>query len=148
MKKAALLLALLIVTAPAQAQLLKCIGKDGRVEYASQCPDGTTAQKTGIRSNPAASGSKKQPTYAEREADFKKRRAEQAEAQAKQEKEAALLAQKQHACETAKSTLAGLESGVRLVRTDPNTGERVYLDDKERAAEAERARQMVQANCS
>src|SRR5262245_49377188 len=102
-------IAMLILLAPlaAHGQLLKCVSKDGKVEYASQCPPGTTPQQTGSRSTPGgpapapAGKSDKPKTSADMEADFKKRQAEQSESQAKQEKEAAEKAQRQRACEEA-----------------------------------------------
>jgi hypothetical protein len=148
--KATLALALLIAAVPAHAQLLKCVGKDGKVEYAARCPDGTREQQTGIKSapgGPVSSTKSNQPSVAEREADFRKRRAEAAEAQDKQQKEEAQKAQMQRACADAKNYLAGLESGARIARTDPKTGERVFLEDAQRAAELANARQSVQANC-
>ena len=153
---------MLLVPLSASAQLLKCIGKDGKIEYAAQCPPGTKEQTTGIRSNPAApapSTSKGAPdgksagpdskpkTLAEQEADFKKRRAEQADTQAKEQKAAAEKAQLDRACQDAKNYLAAIESGNRITRTDPKTGERVFLEDAARAREANVARQSIQANC-
>jgi hypothetical protein len=148
--KAPIALALLLVAVPAHAQLLKCMGKDGKVEYATQCPAGTKEQQTGIRSapgGPASGAAVKQPSMAEREADFRKRRAEQAEAEDKEQKASAEKAQRQRACDDARNYLLGLESGVRIARTDPKTGERVFLEDNARAKEIVTARQSVQANC-
>lgn len=147
-------IAMLMLLAPlaAHGQLLKCVGKDGKVEYAAQCPPGTKPQQTGIKSapggpttSPAAKSSQK--SAAELEADFKKRRTEQSEAQAKQEKETAEVAQRQRACEEARNYLSGLEAGARITRVDPKTGERVFLEDAARAQELARARESVQANC-
>jgi hypothetical protein len=156
-------LTVMLVPLAAQAQMLKCISKDGKVEYAAQCPTGTKEQQTGIKSTPGAASSAspakdqakgkdakdsgKPKSLAEQEADFKKRKGEQAEAEAKQKKEAAEADQRKRACQDARSYLAGLESGARITRNDPNTGERTFLDDTARAQEAERARQSVQANC-
>lgn len=143
---------ILILLAPlaAHGQLLKCVSKDGKVEYAAQCPPGTKPQQTGIKSapgGPSASTASKPKSLAEQEADFKKRRTEQSDSQAKQEKEAAEKVQRQRACEEARNYLAGLEVGARVTRIDPKTGERVFLEDAGRAQEVERARQSVQANC-
>ena len=150
--KAIIALSMLLVSLPAQAQLLKCTSNDGKVEYASQCPAGTKEQSTGIRNAPSGSSApagaaSKPKTMAEREAEFKKRQTEQADAQGKQQKEAAETAQRQRACEEARNYLAGLEGGARVTRIDPQTGERVFLEDNARAQETERARQSVQANC-
>lgn len=156
------IIALFVMFAPlaAQAQLMKCVGKDGKVEYAAQCPTGTQQQQTGIRNVPSAavtpSATKgkdkdkdagKPKTMAEQEADFKKRKAEQAETEAKQQKEAAEAEQRKRACADARSYLAGLEGGARITRNDPKTGERTFLDDSARAQETARARESVQANC-
>lgn len=148
--KAAITLVLMLAVVPAHGQLLKCVGKDGKIEYAAQCPSGTKELQTGIRSapgGPSTSAASKPKSLAEQEADFKKRRSEQAEAQGKEQKEAAEKAQRQRACDDAKNYLAGLESGARIARTDPKTGERVFLEDAARAKEIANARQSVQANC-
>lgn len=148
--KIVLAFCLLLAPLAAHAQLLKCVGKDGKVEYATQCPTGTKEQQTGIKSapgGPAPGAASKQPSYAEREAEFKKRQAERGEAQAKEQKEAAEGAQRQRACEDARNYLAGLESGARITRIDPKTGERVFLEDAARVQEITNARQSVQANC-
>jgi len=142
------------------AQMLKCISKDGKVEYAAQCPPGTREQQTGIKSTPDAAapaasdkaGDKgadksKPKSVTEQEADFKKRQVEQAEAAGKKEKEDAEAAQRKRACDEARNYLAGLESGARITRNDPKTGERVFLEDAARAQEVQRAQQSVQANC-
>lgn len=150
--KAIVAFLLVLAAVPAHGQLLKCVGKDGKVEYAAQCPPGTKELQTGIRSRsapggPSPSAKTKQPSLAEQEAAFRKRQVEQSEAQGKQQKEAAEAAQKQRACEEARNYLAGLEAGARITRVDPKTGERVFLEDAGRAQEIERARQSVQANC-
>ena len=147
-----IIIAILMAFVPlaANGQLLKCVGKDGKVEYAAQCPPGTKSQQTGIKSAPGApapAAKSQQKSLAEMEADFKKRRTEQSETQAKQEKEAAEKVQRQRACEEARNYLTGLEAGARVTRIDPKTGERVFLEDAGRAQEIERARQSVQANC-
>lgn len=152
-------IAMLMLFAPlaAHGQLLKCVSKDGKVEYAAQCPPGTTSQQTGIRSSPggpapAPAGKSDKPadkpkTAADMDADFKKRQADQAESQAKQEKEAAEKVQRQRACEDARNYLASLEAGTRISRFNAKTGEREVLEDAGRAQELGRARESVQANC-
>ena len=149
-----IIIAMLVAALPlaAHGQLLKCVGKDGRVEYASQCPPGTKEQQTGIKSStggpaPSTAGKSQQKSAAEMEADFRKRRTEQAEAQGKADKEAAEKAQRDRACQDARSYLSSLESGARVSRTDPRTGERVFLEDSARAQEISVAQQSVQNNC-
>ena len=145
-------IAVLLMLAPlaAHGQLLKCVGKDGKVEYAAQCPPGTKELQTGIKStpgSPAPAAKSQQKSAAEMEADFRKRRTEETEAQGKQEKEVAEKAQRDRACNDARAYLTSLESGARISRTDAKTGERVFLEDTARSQEIATARQSVQANC-
>ena len=144
------IITLLILLAPvaAHGQLLKCVGTDGKVEYASQCPPGTKEIQTGIRNAPSASPpAATQKSLAEREADFRKRQTEGAEALQKDEKKAAETADQRYACDNARSYLKALQEGQRITRTDPKTGERIYLDDSEYASETAKAQRAVSELC-
>jgi hypothetical protein len=142
---------LVLLSTAAHGQLLKCIDKSGRIEYANACPPGSRQEQTGIRSSgsgPAvAAPASSAKSLAEREADFRKRQTEQQEVQAKQEKQAAENQQKQRACENARAYLKSLQSGNRIARVDPKTGERSFLEDKEYAGEIASAQQSVDTNC-
>lgn len=148
-----IIIALLVLIAPfaAHGQLLKCIGADGRVEYASDCPPGTKEQQTGIRSTregPSSSApSTQQKSLAERDAASKKSAAEREDTQKKDLQKQAEAEQRRRACAEARSYLASLEGGARLTRTDPKTGERTFLEDDQRQKEAAYARSMIQENC-
>jgi len=134
----------------AHAQLVKCVGKGGKVEYARECPEGTTEQKTGIRSAPAgpsSGGAPAQKSLVERDADFKKRMIEQQEAAGKDAKKTAEMNQRREDCDAAQAYLKSIESGQRIARTDPKTGERVFLEDAERAAEGTRAKTRIAEAC-
>lgn len=143
---------MMALSATAYGQLVRCVSKDGKVEYARDCPPGTTEQKTGIKSSPgggsAAGAPPAQKSTAERDADFKKRMIEQQEAQQKDAKKSAEAAQKKEACTNAQTYLKSLEEGLRLTRTDPKTGERSYLDDSEREAEMVKARARMSQTCN
>lgn len=88
-------------------------------------------------SNANGSTAKAPPTQADKEADFKKRRDEQAA----KDKKAAEDAQKAQAtadnCARAKQYYSGLQSGARIPTTDAN-GQRGYLNDDDRAKEEAR----------
>ena len=156
-------LAILLASTAAYGQVMKCVGPDGRVEYANFCPSGTTGQTTTISTKtggtkpavaPAASdapapsaSASAQKSLAEQEAAFKKRQIEQREEQQKAQKLAAEKAQKQQACASAQNYLKTLESGIRLRSRDPKTGDLGYLDDAGRAAETAKARKAVQDHC-
>jgi hypothetical protein len=148
--RAAIAFALMIAAVPASAQLLKCVSKDGKVEYAAQCPPGTKEQQTGIKNDPGAIKSAPAPqqkSLAEREAEFRKRQLEGAEKREKGEKKAAETAQNQEACLNAKTNLQALQEGQRISKVDPKTGERVFVMDDERPAEIARAQALVKSNC-
>lgn len=132
----------------AHGQLLKCVGKDGKVEYASQCPPDTKEIQTGIRNVPSASPpAATEKSLAEREADFKKRQMEGTEARQKDEKKAAEAADQRYACDNARSYLKSLQEGQQITRTDPKTGERIYLEGSGYASETARAQRAVSDFC-
>ena len=148
-----IILAALVMAAPAavHAQLVKCVSKDGKVEYARDCPTGTTEQKIRSSTGPAggatATPAPAQQSMAERDAAFKKRQIEQQEAASKDAKKAAEEQQRREACTNAQVYAKNLEEGIRITRTDPKTGERVFLEDAERAKELTAARQRVAQHC-
>jgi hypothetical protein len=151
--KAAIALLALLASFAAHGQLLKCIGKDGRVEYANECPPDAKEIQTGIRTSrggPATAGggaSAQQKSLAEREAEFRKRQTEGAEARKKEEAKATELAQNRENCERARIYLKSLQEGQRISQIDPRTGERVYLEDPQRPAEIARAQQAADSWC-
>lgn len=150
--KAAIAFLVLLVPFAAHGQLLKCTGKDGRVEYATRCTPGTQEQQTGIKSTregPSSSGaaSPQQKSVAEREADFRKRQMEAQDARQKDEKKTAEDQERRAACEQAQTHLKSLQAGNRIARIDPKTGERVFLEDPDRPAEVARAQRAVDSNC-
>lgn len=130
------------------AQIVKCIGKDGRVEFANVCPPGSQQHATSVsgkaETRPHAPAVTKDgakdagkdakdkaapKTLAERDAEFRKRLAEQKEAEEKAAKTSAREADRKRACESAQSNLQALKSRQRLFRIDPKTGERVFYED-------------------
>jgi hypothetical protein len=146
------LLALLFLAAPAQAQLYKWVDANGRVQYSDRKPTDAkqqpqevrnTVSSIGAQSTGAAEGGK---SAAELDKEFQKRRQEQAETQQKQQQAAADQKQSSEACDAARRNLAGLNSGQRVARFNQQ-GEKSYLDDAQRAQETERAQQQVQASC-
>lgn len=147
------IIALTVMLAPlaVQAQLLKCVGKDGRVEYAAECPAGSKEQQTGIHNTKQGptSDSKASPqkSTAEKEADFRKRQTEQQQAASKKEEDAKDSEARKQNCANSRETLAALDTGQRVVRTDPVTGERSYLDDADRAKAAAEAKRSVDSWC-
>ena len=94
----------------------------------------------------AASGPQVLRAPVDPELDARRKRSEQ-EAQARaRTDEQRLAAQRADNCQRARQQLATLDSGRRLVR-DNERGEPVPMDDATRAAEAQRARQVIAADC-
>ena len=76
----------------------------------------------------------------------KKKKAEQAEAAKRKAEEDKVAKAKADNCARAKQAKAGLDSGVRISRTNQQ-GEREVLDDAARAAEAQRIQGIVDSDC-
>jgi hypothetical protein len=101
-----------------------------------------------------APAAKAPPTMAERGADAAQRRKVAAEAAAKSAAEAARTAgiEAQNkaanaaACDSARGNLRVLESGIRIATTDQN-GEPAFLDDTQKAAQAQRNRDTLATHC-
>lgn len=85
------------------------------------------------------------PSLAERNADFKKRQMEKAEAEAKAREEANRRAEQAESCAAARQSLAQMESGERI-RVRGANGEAAFMDDGQRAAAINRIRPSL-ANC-
>lgn len=147
--------AVMLASATAHGQVVKCVSPDGSIEYANRCPSGASEHQTTISTKASSSvkpssGAKApsaEKSLAERNAAFSKRQLEQREEQQKSQKLAAEEAQKTQACDDAKNYLRTLESGVQLRGADPKTGEIGYFDDARRAAETAKARNAVSQNC-
>jgi len=95
-------------------------------------------------SAPSPEAAAKAKVDPELEARRKKTEAEQQEKQkAEEAKVAALRADN---CKRARAYVETLNSGIRLTRLN-DKGEREYLDDDQRAAEMQRARQGIETDC-
>jgi Domain of unknown function (DUF4124) len=93
--------------------------------------------------DPAA---KAPPTVAEQNADYNKRKQEQAAKAKKDAEEANRQAAKSENCARASNYLANLKSGVRVGTVDSN-GERGYMSDDERAKEEARTQSVLDTTC-
>lgn len=131
-----LLVAATLGTLPAFAQLYKWTDANGRVQYSDKPPPGQKAQAitgsnvstvSGAASSGAAAGAK---SPADQEQEFRKRRAEQEEAQKKATKVADEQRANQANCQQAQRQLAAMQSGSRISTFD-DKGERRFLEDAE-----------------
>jgi hypothetical protein len=164
---AAAVLGALAVSSGAYAQFI-WLDEKGVKQYSDMPPPASVSKKrilkepgssssvTAARAEPAAEGSppatavkdknkdKAPMTTAEKNADFLKRRAEQAEKEKKAAEDAQMAADKAKNCEHARAYQRALQSGERVARADKN-GERYFLSDEQRAKEAQDARRVVES---
>lgn len=85
-------------------------------------------------------------TVAERDMEFRKRQQERAENEKKAAEEHNKSATKTAECERARGYMKSLDDGIRIARTDAS-GNREFLTDEQRAAEADRTRKIIQSTC-
>ena len=143
---------------PAAAQW-KWRGKDGRIQYSDLPPPAGTADQDILqRPNPSrrfappapasapASGAATAAAKVEPELEAKRRKAEQEQAEKDKANQAQMDAVKAENCAKAKSYLRTLDDGIRITRTDAK-GEREVLDDKGRAEETKRTREVIARDC-
>jgi hypothetical protein len=149
----------LCLAAPAQAQWL-WRDKDGQINASDRPPPRDVPDKDilgrpaadGRRLLPApapplaASGATAAPTPLERELLARKRAAEQEQAAKTSADELRLAGQRADNCRSARSHQAALEGGQRIARVNEK-GEREILDDKGRAEEMRRAREVIASDC-
>ena len=146
----------------ASAQLYKWVDNNGRVQY-GDTPPGDASKVTRLRPPPAGSApapaapaTKSETAAKDKDKDkdkaltpeqaFKKRQQERQEAEQKAGKERAEADQKRAGCENAQAGLRQLQSGQR-VATVNSAGERVFIDDNERARQVQRAQKSVDDWC-
>ncbi|HSY29216.1 MAG TPA: DUF4124 domain-containing protein, partial [Burkholderiaceae bacterium] len=101
--------------------------------------DTTSADKPG---DAAADSAKTPMTTAEKEADYKKRKQEQADKDKKAADEAKRKELAEKNCALSKTYLEQLKNGTRITGSDAN-GERTYMSDDERAKEAAKTQETV-----
>lgn len=145
---------LLMAAGAAAAQVMECFDVKGTKTIAQFCPPGTVREnklmKGGAGPGPASGSTSAAPakSLAERDADFKKRALERQEAEKKEEKAQADAKESERNCLDARAQLRALQDGQRIARTDPKTGERTVLEDKDRPAEIAAAQKSVDSWCN
>jgi len=149
----------LLAACPAWAQIYTWKDQDGRTHYSDTPPKTgevkivSPARRTPPQTEPSRAEAEKDaaqpataPSLADREAQFRKRRAEEAEAKAKAEAEAKRAQERERACSQARAQLAALKSGQRVARFKED-GSREILDDAQRAQETEKVQAYIEQQC-
>lgn len=149
-----LLLAALVVAAPAHAQYSWIDDHGTRVFSDRPPPAGTPTSRilkaprgaaTAEPDVPAEPAKPTSPTLADRDADFRKRAAERDTEARKATEDAQRKADNAAQCAAARRSEAALTSGVRITDVD-DKGERVYVTDEEKARRLEQVRRVL-AGC-
>ncbi|MFG6429527.1 DUF4124 domain-containing protein [Roseateles sp. LYH14W] len=152
----------LVLAASAQAQW-KWKDAKGNVQYSDRPPPTGTPDKD-ILQRPAApsrivgivpagqpasaaSAPAPRPAASAPGQEAARQKQEQERDAAKQKEEARRVAeQRRENCTRAQGNLRDLQSGIRITRTNEQ-GERVFMDDVQRQAEVERARNLITSEC-
>ena len=85
-------------------------------------------------------------TDAEKELDFEKQQKEDAQAAKKEQDQAKKQQETAQMCASLRSNVAALQSGVRITRVNAQ-GERYFVDDAQRQAEAANAQNEISQHC-
>jgi len=148
MKTRLCLIAFLIASAPAQAQLYKWVDEQGKVHYSDTPPaeKSKSKQTLNIPNQPAAPAASDNKSWQEKEQDFQKRRTSEAEAATKKQKEEQEAKTKQENCAKAQQSLSQLQTNAPVYTFNEKTG-RTLLNEKQRADAIEKARKAVSDWC-
>lgn len=145
-----LALALLPLGSGLAGEVFQWKDADGRTHYSDVPPPDTDTKRITTVAPPArpstGSGSTTK-SWAEREVEFRERRTERLEEERKQAEAGEKRDKLARQCADAKRQLAALESGQRVVRFN-DQGERVFLDDAERAREVKELRESIAEHCT
>lgn len=161
MRKILLILALSMAAGAAQAQI-KCWNEGGKRVCGDAPPPGAkvttlrgpaSGQAEPVPAAAAKDGAKKAEkkgplTPAEQEQEYRKRQDESAKASAKVAEEQRNAEAKKANCAQARQALVELESGLRISRINPTTGERYFLEESQIAQEAGKAREAIRTACN
>jgi len=130
---------------PAHAQVYKWVDEKGVTHYGERAPQGGKAEELEQRmANPGpAPGKSVQRNWKEQDLEFRRRRIETEQTDAKNKQREASQSQ---ACNQARDQLAQMRSARRLYSLDEQ-GERVFQSDDERNTSIARLQQLVSERC-
>ena len=150
-------IALATLSAGVYAELYRWVDENGKVHYSDTPPPPNVKQSKELRAPPSrktlpaaaedGDEGEKPDSYAEKEAEFRKRQVEKAEKQAELDREKEQAKTRKLNCDTARSQLAGLKSGGRISRINAQ-GEREYLDERDIEESIVRAQKSVSEWCN
>lgn len=125
------------------ANIVRQPGRKGAAVEAAPAPAAAASKPAQAASGAVAAV---KPSGKDKELQEKKKQAEAAQEEKKKAHELELARVHAENCKRARLSKAGLDSGARIARTNER-GEREFLDDGERAAEAQRLEQVIASEC-
>ena len=130
---------------PANAQVYKWVDEKGKTHYGERPPQGKSAKEVEQRlANPApAPGKEAQRGWKEQDLEFRRRRIETEQTEAKNKQREASQRQ---ACNQARDQLAQMRSARGLYRLN-EAGERVFQSDEERKTSITRLEKLISEHC-
>jgi hypothetical protein len=144
-----------LLAGPALAEMYKWTDENGKTHYSDQPPPGVTKTETikGPKATqatptppPAPPGALPPRGAPDPEMEFRKRRVQAAELEAKQQKDAQAAEEKKRNCDRATEQVKAYERGGRVTRYGPN-GEQIFLNEQEIQSELVNARKTVDSWC-
>jgi len=147
-----LVMALLICSASATAQVVECTDASGKKTYAKECPEKTVKERelpnAALPSPGASNGMSAEKIRAANAAYEQRRAARQSANNAAQSAQGANTDKPNaQACAEAKSRLEAMQTGKQSRRADPVTGEHVPMDDSQRQSTIDTLNAQVEQNC-
>ena len=128
-----------------EKDILKRPGGASRTAAAAP-KDSMAVPAVAVASTPAGMASAPKLSGKDSQLETKKKQAEEAEAASKKAEDEKVAAAKTENCGRAKRGVASFDSGLRIATTNAN-GEREIMDDKARATETMRLKDIVAADC-
>lgn len=153
MRQLLTIVSMLALATIAQAGVTRWVDAEGKVHYSDQPPPPTAkSQKTlDLKASPAlpiaapdSKGGEK--SLAEKDLESRKRRVQAEETAAKQARDQEEAKSKKANCEQARNQLQALQEGQRIAKFNEK-GERVFLEDSDRAQAIEAAKKTVDSWC-
>jgi hypothetical protein len=145
--KRLILLSVALAAAPlAVAQLYKYVDKDGKTVYTDQPPVNAETKQLKVPVAPAATAPAPAKTALEKDKELEKGRKDTREATKKADETAQRAQEAEEKCATATGNYKQWEAGGRFTKRT-ESGERVFMDEADQAAEKEKARVIMDQAC-
>lgn len=146
-RKTLALLSFVVAALAAHAQVYKWVDENGRVHYGEKPPEGVKSSEVSVKSAPSAAPPETSQTWKEKDAEFQRRKIEREQKEQASEAERKRLAEaRRRDCANARGELDILTRGGGVYRTDEK-GERLYLQESQRAARIEAAKKHIESSC-